>query len=86
VSTGSGPSRVILHGWVCSADNTPCQDDGLVTDQKKRRVLYAAALTWGDDGATPAVPAFLPAAGVAGMGGPARRGVAAQGGPALAER
>ena len=63
VSTGSGPSRVILHGWVCSADNTPCQDDGLVTDQKKRRVLYASALTWGDDGATPAVPAFLPAAG-----------------------
>ena len=46
-----------------SVDNTPCQYDGLVTDPKKRRVLYAAALTWGDDGATPAVPAFLPAAG-----------------------
>lgn len=60
---GSGPSRMILRGWVCSADNTPCQYDGLVTDPKKRRVTYAAVLTWGDDGATPAVPAFLPAAG-----------------------
>ncbi len=61
VADGSGPDRMLLHGWVCSEDNTPCQYDGLVTDPAKRRVIYAAVLTWGEDGATPQVPAFLPA-------------------------
>ena len=61
VAEASGPSRIFLHGWVCSEDNTPCDYDGVVTDPAKRRVVYAATLTWGDDGATPQVPAFLPA-------------------------
>jgi beta-xylosidase len=54
------PNRMILHGWVCSPTNTPCAGgDGPVTDPNKRRVLYVAVLTWGADGATPSVPAFL---------------------------
>jgi len=57
------PSRLVLHGWVCGDAGTPCQFDGLVTDPTKRRVVYAAALSWGDDGATPHVPAFLPSVG-----------------------
>lgn len=58
-----GPSRIFLHGWVCSADNQPCAYSGQVLDPNKRRVVYAADLTWGDDGATPSVPAFLPPLG-----------------------
>lgn len=57
------PSRMVLHGWVCGPTDEPCPYEGLVTDAGKRRVMYAAALTWGDDGATPKVSAFLPAAG-----------------------
>lgn len=57
------PSRMFLHGWVCGEAGLPCQFDGVVTDPSKRRVMYAAALTWGDDGATPRVPAFLRPAG-----------------------
>ncbi|TWD84696.1 glycosyl hydrolase family 43 [Kribbella amoyensis] len=53
------PSRIFLHGWVCPPDGRPCPYDGLVTDPAKRRVMYTAVLTWGDDGATPSVPAFL---------------------------
>ncbi|MFE9958087.1 glycoside hydrolase family 43 protein [Micromonospora sp. NPDC005299] len=60
VATGSGPSRIFLHGWVCSADNDPCRFDGLVQDPNRTRVVYAATLTWGADNATPFVPAFLP--------------------------
>jgi beta-xylosidase len=65
VASGGGPSRIVLHGWLCPTEDggrEPCQYEGLVTDPAKRRALYAAVLTWGDDGATPAVPAFLPAA------------------------
>lgn len=54
-----GPSRIFLHGWVCPPDGDPCPDEGLVTDPDKRRVMYSAVLTWGRDGATPTVPAFL---------------------------
>jgi hypothetical protein len=57
------PSRMVLHGWVCGPTDEPCPYEGLVTDPGKRRVMYAAALTWGDDGATPKVSTFLPAAG-----------------------
>jgi len=60
VVTEDGLSRIFLHGWVCSADNDPCDFDGVVQDPNRRRVMYAAALTWGDDGATPHVPTFLP--------------------------
>lgn len=62
VATGDGPSLIFLHAWVCSADNQPCQFDGVVQDPNRTRVVYAANLTWGDDGATPNVPAFLPSA------------------------
>ncbi|SDT27841.1 glycoside hydrolase family 43 protein [Microlunatus soli] len=62
-SNGSGEDadvdRLILHGWVCGGATTPCAGAGQVTDPTKRRVVYAAVLTWGDDGATPAVPRFL---------------------------
>ncbi len=60
VATGNGPSRIFLHAWVCSEDNEPCRYDGVVADPNRTRVVYAAVLTWGDDGATPAVPVFLP--------------------------
>jgi hypothetical protein len=60
VATGHGPSRIFLHAWVCSPDNDPCQFDGVVTDPARVRVVYAAVLDWGVDGATPNVPAFLP--------------------------
>jgi beta-xylosidase len=59
ISGPGGPSRIFLHAWVCSEDNQPCQYDGVVTDPAKRRVIYAAVLVWGRDGATPSVPAFL---------------------------
>lgn len=56
----NAPDRMILHGWVCTPTNTPCAGgDGPVQDPNKRRVLYVAVLTWGDDGATPRVPTFL---------------------------
>ena len=67
VASGNGPDRIFLHAWVCGDQGTPCDYEGQVTDPTKRRVIYAATLTWGEDGATPQVPAFLPAAG-----GPAR--------------
>jgi hypothetical protein len=54
------PSRIFLHAWICPPNGQPCPYDGLVTDPNKRRVMYTAALTWGPDGATPAVPSFLP--------------------------
>lgn len=60
VADPGGSSRIFLHGWVCSQDGQPCPYTGLVTDPSRRRVIYAAVLTWGDDGATPSVPAFLP--------------------------
>jgi len=63
LDTGNGPSRIFLHGWVCTADYQPCQFEGQVTDPNKTRVVYAAVLTWGEDGATPQVPAFLPPVG-----------------------
>ena len=63
------PSRLILHGWVCGDAGTVCQFDGVVTDPSKRRVMYAATLTWGDDGATPHVAAFLPSVGRPILGG-----------------
>ncbi|HEY8456018.1 MAG TPA: glycoside hydrolase family 43 protein [Actinopolymorphaceae bacterium] len=63
VVTEDGLSRIFLHGWVCSDSNEPCDFDGVVTDPNRRRVMYAAVLTWGDDGATPHVPAFLPPVG-----------------------
>ncbi|MGD7705077.1 glycoside hydrolase family 43 protein [Microlunatus sp. Y2014] len=61
ITGGDGPDRMFLHGWVCPPDGEPCPYEGLVTDPDKRRVMYAAVLTWGDDGATPRVPTFLPA-------------------------
>ena len=57
------PTRMVLHAWVCGETDAPCQFEGVVTDPTKRRVMYAAAVTWGDDGATPRVAAFLPRAG-----------------------
>lgn len=57
------PTRMVLHGWVCGETDDPCQFEGVVTDPTKRRVMYAAALSWGDDGKTPRVGAFLPRAG-----------------------
>lgn len=68
VTTSNGSSddadvdRILLHGWVCGGSTTPCTGEGQVTDPTKRRVVYAAVLTWGDDGATPRVPHFLPPA------------------------
>ncbi|MVA74475.1 family 43 glycosylhydrolase [Auraticoccus sp. F435] len=59
VVTEDGPDRMFLHGWVCPPDGEPCPYEGLVTDPQKRRVMYAAVLTWGEDGATPQVPTFL---------------------------
>ena len=59
VAGPGGPSRIFLHGWVCGRDGQPCQYTGVVTDPSRRRVVYAAVLTWRDDAATPAVPAFL---------------------------
>jgi arabinan endo-1,5-alpha-L-arabinosidase len=59
LDSGNGPSRIFLQGWVCTADYQPCQFDGQVTDPNKTRVIYAGVLTWGEDGATPQVPAFL---------------------------
>lgn len=54
-------NRIILHGWVCGGTTQPCAGgDEQVTDPTKKRVLYAATLSWGADGATPTVPAFLP--------------------------
>lgn len=63
-SNGSGVDadvdRIVLHAWVCGGTTQPCTgSSGPVTDPTKRRVVYAAVLTWGDDGATPSVPAFL---------------------------
>lgn len=50
--------RLVLHGWVCPATaTTPCTGFPLPAD--KRRVLYAADLTWGADGATPFARHFL---------------------------
>jgi beta-xylosidase len=63
VTTGDGPDRIFFHAWVCDDQNTPCDYDGVVTDPAKRRVMYAGVLTWGDDGATPKVPAILPPVG-----------------------
>lgn len=60
VTGGGGPDLIYLHGWVCTSDDQPCQYDGVVTDPNKRRVMYAARLVWGEDGATPTVSAFLP--------------------------
>jgi len=60
VVTGDGPDRIFLHGWVCPPDGQPCPYTGVVTDPAKRRVMYVGVLVWGDDGATPSVPAFLP--------------------------
>ncbi|MGA8113762.1 MAG: glycoside hydrolase family 43 protein [Actinocatenispora sp.] len=60
VATGPGPDRIFLHGWVCSTTDDPCQFDGVVDDPARRRVVYAAVLTWGRDGLAPSVPAFLP--------------------------
>lgn len=60
VTGGSGPDLIYLHGWVCTPDDQPCQYDGVVTDPNKRRVMYAAGLVWGQDGATPTISAFLP--------------------------
>ena len=59
ITNGHGPSRIFFHAWVCGEEGTPCEFDGLVTDKSKRRVIYAGVLTWGDDGATPQVPAIL---------------------------
>lgn len=55
----SAASRLVFHGWVCSDDNTPCDFEGPVDDPNRRRVLYAAALRWGEDGLTPTVTRFL---------------------------
>ncbi|MGW0228081.1 glycoside hydrolase family 43 protein [Actinopolymorpha singaporensis] len=62
VTGGGGPDRIFLHAWVCSAGNEPCRFTGVVTDPNRRRVVYAAVLSWGADGITPQVPAFLPPA------------------------
>jgi len=54
----AGEWRLVLHGWVCpAATTTPCAGFPLPAD--KRRVLYAARLDWGADGATPHVRHFL---------------------------
>lgn len=59
VTNGRGPDLMYLHGWVCSPADDPCEFDGVVTDPAKRRVMYAARMTWGADGATPTIAAFL---------------------------
>ncbi|NYE71024.1 family 43 glycosylhydrolase [Microlunatus parietis] len=54
-----GEWRLVLHGWVCPAlSTTPCADV-FPLPADKRRVIYAATLGWGDDGATPEVKRFL---------------------------
>ncbi|HVX45471.1 MAG TPA: glycoside hydrolase family 43 protein [Mycobacteriales bacterium] len=49
--------RIVFHAWVCSADNTPCDGTGVVTDPNKRRVLYGGILEWRSG--IPVVVAFL---------------------------
>lgn len=49
--------RLFLHGWTCKG-TTPCTDKQ-VKNNKGKRVLYAAVLTWGKDGSTPHVRRFL---------------------------
>lgn len=56
--TAGGRWAMLLHGWVCPATaTTPCSGSPLPDD--KRRVVYAASLGWGRDGATPEVRTFL---------------------------
>jgi beta-xylosidase len=54
-----GGTRIFLHGWVCGTGTTPCRPADAPFTGEHRRVLYAAVLRWGADGATPDVGAFL---------------------------
>ncbi len=51
--------RIFLHGWVCGTGVTPCRPGDAPFPSPHRRVLYAAILNWGADGATPTLGAFL---------------------------
>jgi beta-xylosidase len=60
VSTSlDGGWRIFLHGWVCGTGTKPCTTGQIDGGAAHRRVLYAAILTWGSDGATPNVGEFL---------------------------
>lgn len=54
-----GGWRIFLHGWVCGTGTTPCRSADAPFTGAHRRVLYAAVLNWGTDGATPNVGMFL---------------------------
>ena len=54
-----GGWRIFLHGWVCGSGTSPCRPADAPFTGPHRRVLYAAVLNWGSDGATPSVGAFL---------------------------
>jgi hypothetical protein len=51
--------RIFLHAWVCGSGTAPCTNTQISNGTAHRRVLYAAVLNWGSDGATPSVGAFL---------------------------
>ena len=55
----NGGTRIFLHGWVCGTGTAPCRQADFPWEGPHRRVLYAAVLNWGADGATPDVGAFL---------------------------
>lgn len=61
VTGPGGPTRMVLHGWVCGAQDTPCDGPvgAPVPDPDKRRAIYAAAIGWGHDGATPTLATFI---------------------------
>jgi arabinan endo-1,5-alpha-L-arabinosidase len=54
-----GGTRIFIHGWVCGNGTTACRPADAPFTGPHRRVLYAAILTWGADGATPTVGALL---------------------------
>ncbi|WP_212825383.1 family 43 glycosylhydrolase [Catellatospora sp. TT07R-123] len=54
-----GGWRLLLHGWVCGTGTKPCTTSQIDGGADHRRSLYAAVLSWGADGATPTVGAFL---------------------------